>query len=56
MTDMNMIITNECEKCIHSIIDESDKAKLKIYCKIKHKTYYWGQCIPCEYKELKKEE
>lgn len=52
---IDMIITSECEKCIHSIIDESDKARLKIYCKIKDKTYYWGQCIPCEYKEYKKD-
>lgn len=51
---MDMIITSECEKCIHSILNEQDKAKLKIYCKVKDKSYYWGQCIPCEYKEFKK--
>lgn len=50
-----MIITSECEECIHSYINEKDKSKVKIYCKIKNKTYYWGQCIPCEYKELIKE-
>lgn len=50
-----MIITSECEKCIHSIIDETNKAKIKIYCDIKDKTYYFGQCIPCECKELKPE-
>lgn len=44
----NMIITSECEKCIHSIIDESNKAWIKIYCTAKDKTYYWGQCIPCD--------
>lgn len=43
-----MIITSECEKCIHSIIDESNKAWIKIYCTAKDKTYYWGQCIPCD--------
>lgn len=43
-----MIITSECEQCIHSVINEEDKAQVKIYCKAKDKTYYWGQCIPCE--------
>lgn len=47
----NMIITSECEHCIHSTINENDKAKIRIYCKEKDKTYYWGQCVPCEYKE-----
>ncbi len=51
----DMILTSECEQCIHSIVNDSDKAKVKIYCDIKDKTYYWGQCIPCEYKELKVE-
>lgn len=50
---MQMIITTECEKCIHSIMDETNKAKIKIYCKIKNKSYYFGQYVPCEYKELK---
>ncbi len=52
----DMIITSECEKCIHSSLDESNKAKVKIYCNVKDKTYYWGQCIPCDYKETKKNE
>lgn len=51
----DMIITSECEECIHSIINEEDKARVKIYCKVKDKTYYWGQCIPCEHKEKRKE-
>lgn len=50
-----MIITSECEKCIHSKIDETDKARVKVYCEMKNKTYYWGQCIPCECKSLKEE-
>lgn len=48
----DMIITSECEECIHSIIDEVNKARVKVYCKVKDKTYYWGQCIPCDYKEI----
>jgi len=50
-----MIITSECEKCIHSSINETNKARIKIYCHIKNKTYYWGQCIPCDYKEIIRE-
>lgn len=50
-----MIITSECEKCVHSTIDETNKAKIIVYCAIKDKYYYFGQCIPCEYRELKSE-
>lgn len=52
----DMIITSECEECIHSIIDETDKTRVKVYCKVKDKTYYWGQCISCEYKEKRRED
>lgn len=48
---MRMIITSECENCIHSTIKEIDQAKIKIYCSKNGKTYYWGQCVPCEEKE-----
>jgi hypothetical protein len=48
-----MIITSECEECAHSTINEEDKARVRIYCNVKNKTYYWGQCIPCENKSLK---
>lgn len=50
----DMILTSECEQCIHSAINEEDKARVKVHCKVKDKTYYWGQCIPCNYKETKK--
>ena len=50
----NMIITSECEQCIHSTINEADKSKVKVYCNLKDKTYYWGQCIPCDYREIRK--
>lgn len=46
-----MIITSECEQCIHSIINDVDKSRVKIYCNMRDKTYYWGQCVPCDYKE-----
>ncbi len=51
----NMIITSECEKCIQLTINEEDKARVKVYCDIKNKTYYWGQCIPCEYRKTEPE-
>lgn len=47
----DMILTSECEHCPQSIINDEDKARIKVYCNIKDKTYYWGQCIPCDYKE-----
>ncbi|KAI4438896.1 hypothetical protein C824_001376 [Schaedlerella arabinosiphila] len=53
---MQMIITSECEKCVYSKIYEESKSKVKIYCKIKDKHYYYGQCIPCEYRTLKEKE
>ncbi len=46
-----MIITSECERCPQSIINDEDKARVTVYCKVKDKMYFWGQCIPCEYKE-----
>lgn len=50
-----MVITSECERCIHSAIDETDKAKIKVYCNVKDRTYHWGQCIPCDNKDIRKE-
>lgn len=52
----NMIITSEYEQYIHSVINEEDKAKVKVYCRVKDKTYYFGQCVPCDYKEIKRNE
>ncbi len=51
---MNMIITSECEECIYGIIDESDKARIKVKCQHKGKEYYFGQCIPCDNKSKRK--
>ena len=48
-----MINTDECEKCKHGTIDDSNKARVMVICKIKNKKYYYGQCIPCEYMERK---
>ena len=49
----DMILTSECEECMNSVINDEDKAKVKVYCSVKDKTYYWGQCIPCYYKKIK---
>ncbi|KAI4445198.1 hypothetical protein C823_007705 [Eubacterium plexicaudatum ASF492] len=35
-----MITTNECEKCNYSILDETNKAKIIIYCKLKIKNIF----------------
>lgn len=51
---MQMINTSECEECIHSMLNDEDKAKIYIYCIMKNKKYFYGQCVPCEYKELRK--
>lgn len=50
----DMIITSECEQCPQSVLNDEDKARVTVYCKVKDKTYYWGQCISCDYKEKRK--
>jgi hypothetical protein len=49
-----IIAAEDCESCIHSTINDNDKARVTIYCKVKDKSYIWGQCIPCDYKEKKR--
>lgn len=51
---MNMILTSECEECDNGIIDESNKAKVKVICLKKNKEYYYGQCISCDDKIKRK--
>lgn len=51
---MNMILTSECEECMDGIIDERNKAKIKVKCLQKNKEYYYGQCIPCDKKRKRK--
>ena len=48
-----MITTDECENCKFSVITDEDKAKVMVYCKARGKTYYYGQCVPCDEKEKK---
>lgn len=51
---MKMILTSECEKCNFGVIDDSDKAVVKVKCAQKDKEYYYGQCIPCDNMRRKK--
>lgn len=52
---MNMIITSECEECIYGIVNDDSKARIKIKCLKKNKEYYYGQCIPCDFKVKRRE-
>ena len=49
-----MIITSQCESWTYGSIDEINKARIKVYCSVKDKTYCYGQCIPCDYYKKKK--
>lgn len=50
---MKMIITSECEECFYGLIEEN-KGKVKVYCSDKDKTYWYGQCIPCDNKQKRR--
>lgn len=45
--DNMIIVGKDCESCIYSTLDESEKPKIKIECAARKKSYIWGQCIPC---------
>lgn len=45
-----MKTTSECSKCKYYEIDESDKKKWIITCKLTGKKYVYGQKIPCDEK------
>lgn len=38
---MNMINTSECEFCTHSLLNEENKAKIMVYCRVKDKRYIY---------------
>lgn len=50
-----MIITSECETCQYGIINDENKARVKVYCTRKQKEYYYGACVPCDDHTKKKE-
>ena len=41
----------DCEDCKHCFLQEESKAKVCIYCDIKDSIYYYGQYVPCDFKE-----
>lgn len=50
----NIICTSECAYCIHSDINIED-IKPKFHCDAKNKDYIYGQYIPCDFKEIRKD-
>ena len=53
---MATINSTECTTCKNGLLDNSNKARIKVHCKLKDKTYYYGQYIQCDDKENKDEE
>ena len=51
-----MIITSECENCKYGIINDENKARVKVLCTYREKEYYYGACIPCDDYAKKKED
>ena len=47
--------TSQCEGCLYSAIDESDPAKIIVYCRIDDHYRIWGSHIECNRKEEDKE-
>lgn len=45
---MNMIITDECETCTYGSTFDDEKGRLRVMCSYRDKTYWYGQCIPCD--------
>ena len=50
---MALINSTECTTCKNGILDDSNKARIKIYCKLKDKTYYYGHYIDWDNMEKK---
>ena len=43
-----IIAGKDCEDCRYSTFDESNKAKIMVYCRIRDKWYIYGQALQCE--------
>ena len=50
-----MINTSECEDCMYGTVHEENKANIRVYCAVKDKTYFFGQCVPCDNKRKRVE-
>lgn len=46
-----IIAGKDCEDCRYSDIVDESKSEVYIFCGIKNKRYFYGQCIPCDLKE-----
>ncbi len=51
---MMIIAGADCKDCVYSTINDRDVSRIKVVCGAKGKEYYYGQCIPCDFKEVKK--
>ena len=51
-----IIITSICEECQYGTVDDSNKARVKVYCSYKDKEYWFGACIPCDNHTKRREE
>lgn len=49
----NTINTSECEFCKYGTVDDSNKARVMVYCSYRERWFYYGQNILCE--DLEKE-
>lgn len=49
--DEIIIAGEDCEDCRYSDIREESASKIYVFCGIKEKRYYYGQCVPCNLKE-----
>lgn len=43
-----MICTSDCVNCKYCNLHNISVAKIKVYCSIKEKEYWYGQMIPCD--------
>lgn len=50
-----IIVGKDCENCIHATFDETNKAKIMVYCNIRERWYIYGMCIDCNNKTIIKE-
>lgn len=44
----DIICTSECVHCVYCNLHDADKSRVKVFCKLKDKTYYYGQKVVCE--------
>ena len=51
---MIIIAGKDCEDCECAILDESNKAKIMVYCEVRNRWYIFGACISCDDRIKKK--